>query len=146
MKGDFHGQIVQASRVLIGNQKEVIKDGLWKFREHVFEGRVGKHEIYWGCHSCNLEPGHSTKYCICSCGATPERYSIFWGRDFKGFTAREMKARMDGLNREDRLNMTIVVGDMKGALVNGKYQRSRRPNIRRTKRKSSRGKKTIHSG
>lgn len=108
---------------------------LWGLRINSIEERVDKHDIYWGCHSCNLEPNHKGK-CKCKCGALPTKNTIFWGNDFVGFTEEEKYKRYRGLNIEDMSFETEVLGDLRNTIVDGVYQRSMRPRIIRIKRRA----------
>lgn len=146
MKGDFHGHLINGSKEWISDITQVKKSIYWKLRESIRESRIGKHDLYWGCHACDLEPGHPFKKCVCSCGAKPTKNSIFWGEDFAGYTSSQLKAKMKGLSEGESQGITVVEGDLKRTIVNGKYDRSRRPKIRRGERKPRTRKETGHSG
>lgn len=122
MKYDNRANIVQLSR-------------LWQIRVSFADARDGKHDIYWGCHACDLDIGHVRK-CVCKCGARPTENSMFWGKDFKGFTEVQKRKRGMGLSKEDG-RMTEVIGKLEDTIINGHYQRS----VRLTTKRISRSRK-----
>jgi hypothetical protein len=117
----------------IGGGNRIKLDKLWGIWSNVKEQRKDKHDIYWGCHACSKPADHPVNKCVCSCGAKPGRYSIFWGKDFEGFTRQQMMVRKARIGDDEVYGETYVIGDLKESIVNGKYERSRRPTIRRTK-------------
>lgn len=121
-------------------------DGLWEVRNRIAERRVGKHDLYWGCHSCDMMGKHRMRECICSCGAKPGKYSIFWGDDFKGFTEKEKRKRVRGMIYDSPNGSTEVIDNPKESIINGKYNRNRRNNVRRIKRNRKSRTQTGYSG
>jgi len=78
------------------------KDILWTIRENTKAGRAGKHEVYWGCHGCDMEKGHEGK-CKCFCGKIPSKTAIFYGKDFEGFSDIEFNRRVKAKGVEDQI-------------------------------------------
>lgn len=126
-----------------GRRNTVALSKLWSIRILFADARDGKHDIYWGCHACDLPVKHVRK-CVCSCGASPGKFSMFWGNDFIGFDEKEMQRRRKGLTLEDG-KMTEVTTNLKETIVNGRYSRKRRANVQRTQRGGRRRKKTGYS-
>lgn len=113
---------------------EIKLDKMMKLRIAVSERRIGKHDVYWGAHACDRQVGHTERMCICSCGAVPTAYSLFWGDDAPEFSAEERTLRLNVMVEVDSSwGMTIVEGNIEEAIVNGRYDHNRRPSVRRIK-------------
>lgn len=123
----------------VRERNEIARSVLWELRNEIAERRAGKHDIYWGAHACELTPNHWKEECTCSCGAKPTKNSIFWGNDFEGFDKEELKRRLRNQAHVETSEMTFVVGDIKQAIINGRYRRDRKPKIRREKRSRKSG-------
>lgn len=78
------------------------KSELWKLKNAALSARAGKHDVYWGCHACDLKPGHFGE-CECYCGKIPSRTAMFWGDDFPGFSEKEFVRRKNAKTDEDRI-------------------------------------------
>lgn len=115
-------------------ENEIRGNRLWQLRNVISETRIGKHDVYWGTHACSLESDHWKDECICTCGASPNKNSICWGDDAKQLSEIQIKRRLYRQRKEETSEMTIVVGDIKDTIVNGRYRQSMKLEIRRVKR------------
>lgn len=110
-------------------------DKLWVIRSTIAEQRVGKHDVYWGCHACMLDKIHSGK-CECSCGAIPGKSSICWGEDFEGYTEVQRARKRFLMNEIKKYVMDEVDYDLRTTIVNGKYDSSKKGRVKNIKRTS----------
>lgn len=117
-----------------GSLQAIPASALYRIRDIVAERRVGKHDIYWGCHACDKESGHSRE-CECSCGAKPARYSILWGDDFKGYTPVELNRKKQLMNGFESRGMSIVDYKLEDTIVNGMYRQYKRGKLKRAQRR-----------
>jgi hypothetical protein len=66
--------------------------------------RVGKCDVHWGHHSCNMERGHSQSFDghhICICKAFPYHYSVFRGSDQSEEEKSQRESRLDEMYFEE---------------------------------------------
>jgi hypothetical protein len=56
-------------------------DFMTALSDFINEQRLGKCQVFWGRHACNIPRNHGPHQHRCCCNNTPQYYSVLWGDD-----------------------------------------------------------------